>query len=65
MFWNCQYDRLVIFSFYALFVTASGKHMPNIHLVKGAAANMFQKNAIGKFLIKVPIQMAGKLTILA
>lgn len=27
--------------------------------VKGAAANMFQKKAIGKFLITVPTQMAG------
>lgn len=27
--------------------------------VNGAAANIFQKNAIGKFFSTVPIQMAG------
>ena len=28
--------------------------------VNGAAANMFQKNAIGKFFSTVPIQMTGR-----
>jgi hypothetical protein len=27
--------------------------------VKGAAANIFHKNAIGKFLKRVPVQIAG------
>ena len=33
--------------------------LPQAQLVKGAAANIFQKNAMGKFLISVPAQMAG------
>ena len=32
---------------------------PNNHPVNGAAANMFQKKAIGKFFIIVPAQIAG------
>ena len=42
-----------------------GNSFRNAHLVNGAAANIFQKNAIGKFLISVPTQMAGRLTMLA
>lgn len=37
----------------------SRKIFPKSQCVKGAAANMFQKKAIGKFLISVPIQTAG------
>ena len=38
---------------------------PNIQWVKGAAANMFQKNAIGKFFITVPTHIAGSCAALA
>ena len=31
----------------------------NSHRVNGAAANMFQKKAMGKFLMIVPTQIAG------
>ena len=35
------------------------KSRSNSQCVNGAAANMFQQSAIGKFLISVPTQIAG------
>ena len=35
------------------------KILSNSQCVNGAAANMFQQSAIGKFLISVPTQIAG------
>lgn len=40
----------------------SGKIFPKNQCVNGAAANIFQKKAIGKFFKRVPIQMAGSCT---
>ena len=37
----------------------SGNIFPNSQCENGAAANMFQKNAMGKFFRRVPAQIAG------
>ena len=42
-----------------------GKSLSKSQCVNGAAKNMFQKNAIGRFLITVPTQIAGRLIGLA
>ena len=41
--------------------SALRKILRNAQFVNGAAAKKFQKKAIGKFLITVPIQIAGRL----